>query len=73
MGSPGELGGLPPPDGKSCRRTADDDHFFMKSGPDRVDGNNIAALIGPVEVDRLDDEQLFSVEPFVLLRGHDRS
>ena len=45
--------------GQAGGRAADDDHLFVKAGADRVDRDNIAALVSAVEVDRLDDEQLF--------------
>lgn len=53
------------------RRTTDDDHFLVKARSDGVNGDNIAALVSAVEIDRLDDEQLFAFQAFVFLRGHD--
>jgi hypothetical protein len=55
------------------RRPADNDDPLVKARADRVNGNKIAALVRAVEIDRLDYEQLFSLKPFVFLRGHDRA
>ena len=59
------------PSARRARRAADDDHLFVKAGADRVDRDDIAALVSAVEVDRLYDEQLFAVQAFVFLRGND--
>ena len=51
--------------------TADDDHFFVKTGADGVDRDDIAALVFAVEIDRFNDQQLFALQPLVLLRRND--
>lgn len=58
---------------QTSRRTADDDHAFVKAGPDRIDGHNIPALVGAIQVDWLHDKQLFALKPLVLLCRHDRA
>ena len=55
----------------SGRRAANDDHFLVVSRADRIYGDDVAALVGAVQIDRFHDEQLFAVEAFVLLGGND--
>ena len=42
----------------------------MKSGADGIDRDQIAALIGAIQIDRLDDKQFFTAETWIFLRGH---
>ena len=59
------------PFGHSCAGTADDNHFFVKTGADSIDRDDIAALVFAVEIDRFNDQQLFALQPLVLLRRND--
>jgi hypothetical protein len=43
----------------------------MKAGADRIHGDDIAARVSAIKIDRPNDEQLFSFQPFVFLRRHD--
>src|SRR5713101_675016 len=40
----------------------------MKASADRVHGDDVTARVRPVNVDRADDEQLLTQQPFVFLR-----
>src|SRR6476646_4488299 len=57
--------------GHSGRRAANNDDPLVKTGAHGIDGNDIAALVGAVEVDRLYDEKLFAMQAFVFLCGDD--
>ena len=46
--------------GKSSRRTGNDNYLFMVTGPDRIDRDGVAALVRPVEIDGLYDQQLLA-------------
>ncbi|MFL6227723.1 MAG: hypothetical protein ACJ741_02975 [Pyrinomonadaceae bacterium] len=45
----------------------------METRADGVNRDGVAALIGAVEVERADDQQLLAAEPLVLLRSDDRA
>src|SRR5260370_2357838 len=51
----------------------DNQHTLMKACADRINGNDIAARVRAVDVDRTDDEQFLSFQPLVFLRGYDRA
>lgn len=53
------------------RGAAHHDHLLVIAGTDGIDRDKIAALVRAIEIDRLDDEQLFSMQAFVFLSGHD--
>src|SRR5688572_22003970 len=52
-------------------RTRDNQHAFMKSCADSVDGDDVAARVRSIKIDGPDDEQLLSFQPFVFLRRYD--
>src|SRR5260370_22570876 len=50
----------------------DNQHTLMKACADRINGNDIAARVRAVDVDRTDDEQFLSFQPLCFLRCYDR-
>src|SRR5581483_9381459 len=56
---------------QSRARTGDDQHAFMKACADRIDGDDVAACVRPIDVDGPNNSQLFSFQSLVLLRSHD--
>jgi len=55
----------------TCRGAADYNDAFVVARTDGIHSDDVAALIGAVQIDRLYDEQLLAVEAFVFLRGND--
>src|SRR5262247_3297805 len=43
----------------------------MKTGPDRIDSDDIAACVGPIQIDRAHNQQLLTLQSLVFLGRHD--
>src|SRR5260370_713718 len=58
---------------QSCARTSDDQHAFMKAGPDRIHGDHVAAGVRAVDINRANNQQLSALQALVFLRRDDRA